>query len=166
MQRIFTALSMVLLLTATGIAEEEADLFKVIHARAIHLSDGSVVSPGTVVIRGDRILAVGPDIPLPEGAMEFKMEGESHLTAGLIDAAATVGVGSNRSWAEQASEVIPELFNLDALDLADKAFQRLAAQGVTTVYVSPDASSVIGCRGVVVKTGGTADRVVKPASCS
>jgi len=41
----------------------------------------------------------------------------------------------------------------------------LAALGVTTVYLSPDPSSVIGCRGAVVKTGGDgATRVIRERS--
>lgn len=155
MQRICCLL---FLLCAAGFAQENPVPIKVIQADTVHLSDGTTYAPGAVVIQGERIQAVGSDLPVPEGAEVLKVKG--HLTAGLIDAASTAGVVSGQTWAEQASEVIPQLRNLDALDLEDKAFQRLAAQGVTAVYVTPDPSSVIGCRGVVVKTAGLKDQRV------
>jgi imidazolonepropionase-like amidohydrolase len=144
------------LLSALGLGQEQ----KVIQAEAIHLADGSVIAPGAVVIEGDKILAVGPELPVPDGAEVIQARG--HLTAGLIDAAATVGMVPP----EHASEVIPQLRNIDAIDLEDKAFQRLAAQGVTTVYVTPDPAAVIGCRGAVVKTAGPADRRVVRAEAA
>ena len=63
-------------------------------------------------------------------------------------------------WAEQGREVIPHLRSLDAVDLEDPAFARLAAGGVTTVFLTPDPSSVIGCRGALVKTGGSWEKRV------
>ncbi len=64
------------------------------------------------------------------------------------------GVSASSTWAEQSSEVIPELRVLDAVDLQSPDFARLAREGVTTVFVSPDSASVIGARGAIVKTAG------------
>ena len=66
---------------------------------------------------------------------------------------------------EQASEVVPHIRILDALDLRSPDFDRLARGGVTTVYASADASAVIGPRGAVLHTGGPRDRrVLRPAA--
>lgn len=64
------------------------------------------------------------------------------------------GVSASATWAEQSSEVIPNLRVLDAVDLQSPDFARLARDGVTTVFVSPDSASVIGARGAIVKTAG------------
>ncbi len=65
--------------------------------------------------------------------------------------------------AEQSSEVVPHTRVLDSLDLTSPDFDRLVRGGVTTVYASPDSSAVIGPRGAILKTAGTAaDRVVIP----
>ena len=55
---------------------------------------------------------------------------------------------------EQSSEVVPQFEVLDALDQGSDDFNRLLREGVTTVYVSPDSSAVIGSRGSMLKTGG------------
>lgn len=61
---------------------------------------------------------------------------------------------------EQASEVVPHTAVIDEVDLTSPDFQRLTRGGVTTVYVSPDASAVIGPRGAIVTTGGPIDQRV------
>jgi imidazolonepropionase-like amidohydrolase len=72
--------------------------------------------------------------------------------------------GINLTWAEQTSEVTPHRLVYDAINLFSRDFERLRNGGVTTVFVSPDAASVIGSRGTIVKTGGPlAQRVVRRA---
>ncbi len=145
----------------TGVAQEDSGNLAVQAAR-IHLADGTVLENGTVLIEGGRILLVGPGVAIPEGYRVFDAGQGSCLTPGLIDAAATAGIVPYGSRTEHAFEVIPGLRNIDALDLQSRDFARLAAKGVTTVYVTPDPGSVITCRGVVVKTGGPEkDRIVK-----
>ena len=55
---------------------------------------------------------------------------------------------------EQSSEVVPHTRVIDTVNLDAPDFARLLRGGVTTVYVSPDPSAVIGPRGAVVKTAG------------
>ena len=55
---------------------------------------------------------------------------------------------------EQSSEVVPHFEVLDAIDQGSDDFDRLLEEGVTTIYVSPDSSAVIGARGSLMKTGG------------
>jgi imidazolonepropionase-like amidohydrolase len=65
---------------------------------------------------------------------------------------------------EQSSEVVPYIRVCDSLNFESSDFQRLVRAGVTTVYASPDGSSVIGPRGAVVRTAGPLeDRVLVAA---
>ena len=65
---------------------------------------------------------------------------------------------------EAVSEVVPETRVIDSVDLRAPDFARLARSGVTTVFVSPGSSAVIGARAAIVKTAGpTEGRIVRNA---
>ncbi|MGE4196556.1 MAG: amidohydrolase family protein, partial [Phycisphaerales bacterium] len=65
------------------------------------------------------------------------------------------------SQTEASSEVVPHTRVIDSVNLRSADFDRLARAGVTTVFVSPDSSAVIGPRGAIVRTAGSMrDRVV------
>ncbi|MAJ28540.1 hypothetical protein CBD41_03865 [bacterium TMED181] len=55
---------------------------------------------------------------------------------------------------DQSSEVVPQFEIMDGIDHGSKDFDRLLKEGVTTVYISPDGSAVIGSRGATMRTGG------------
>src|SRR4051812_6460748 len=61
------------------------------HAQ-IHTGDGRKLDDGTVVVRGETILAIGPsaELRIPEGARRLDARG-TWLTPGLIDAEALTG---------------------------------------------------------------------------
>ncbi len=83
-----------------------------------------------------------------------------HVTAAPLASATQLGL----TWAEQSSEVVPHRLVLDSVNLLARDFQRLMRGGVTTIYVSPDSSSVIGSRGAIVKTAGPLEqRIVRRA---
>lgn len=73
------------------------------------------------------------------------------------------GVDRSRSETEGSSEVVPHTRAADSINLRSPDFARLARAGVTTVFVSPDSSAVIGPKGAIVRTAGPlADRIVEP----
>lgn len=79
-------------------------------------------------------------------------------------AAFSAAMASGITWADQATEVTPHRLVIDAVNLHSNDFVRLMKGGVTTVFVSPDSGSVIGCRGAIVKTAGPlAERIVRRA---
>ncbi|RMF79096.1 MAG: hypothetical protein D6744_09410, partial [Planctomycetota bacterium] len=78
----------------------------------------------------------------------------------LTDDPLVAAIHRRETWAEQVSETIPHVSVLDSVNPYSSDFERLAASGVTTVYVSPDSASVIGARGAVLKTAGAPDRRV------
>jgi imidazolonepropionase-like amidohydrolase len=134
----------------------------VINAASVHVGDGEVFRPGAVVLQGGKILAVGQSVTVPEGAKVIDAT-DGSLTPGLIDAACQLGTYSNVGFGEGESEVIPHLEVLDAVDLHSDDFEELVREGVTAVYVTPEAASVIGGQGVVVKTGGAVGERVLPS---
>jgi imidazolonepropionase-like amidohydrolase len=146
-------LSMVSAAAAASQPAEEVEIF-VIEADNAFDTQGRALGPVTILVKGSRILASGTDLEIPEEAEILACPEGGYLTPGLIDAASRAGVVDPYSWTEHASEVVPHLENIHAIDLSSKQFERLAEQGVTSVYVTPDPASVIGCQGTVVKTAG------------
>ncbi|MHC4944455.1 MAG: amidohydrolase family protein [Planctomycetota bacterium] len=143
---------------------EEGKVY-VIKAGTLYDDEGRALEPAVILVRGTRIVQVAQELEMPEGAEILSCEEGGFLTPGLIDAASRTGVVRPSSWAEHASEVIPHLDNIHALDLTSKQFDRLVEQGVTSVYVTPDPASVIGCQGTVVKTSGPAEeRILKQSA--
>jgi len=70
--------------------------------KAAHLFDGrsgTLVSPGRVVVSGDRIIAVGKDIATPAGAREIDL-GDATLLPGYIDAHTHITMDHNDNWAQ------------------------------------------------------------------
>lgn len=59
---------------------------------------------------------------------------------------------------DQSSEVVPQFLIMDGIDQGSQDFSRLLKEGVTTVYVSPDGSAVIGSRGAMMRTGGPVEK--------
>jgi len=161
-KKVFTFLCFIVItaLCAPGANAADEGVVTVLKASKIYMEDGSVVDNGIVLIIDGKIVSAGATVDIPDNAEIISYDG--HLTPGLIDAASSVGVINTKCWAEHCSEVVPQMKNIDAVDLESKALKRLSLSGVTTIYVTPDAASVIGCRGTIIKTGGpVSERVVK-----
>ena len=60
---------------------------------------GELVSPGVVVVRGDRIVAVGRDAAIPADARVIDL-GEATLLPGFIDAHTHLASDHNENWAQ------------------------------------------------------------------
>lgn len=91
------AVSLALLLPAGGGGDLAAQVGGVEGVQAftnarIIVSPERTIERGTVLIRGSRIAAVGPDVAVPEGAVVINLEGRT-IHAGLMDLAFTGGVG-------------------------------------------------------------------------
>ena len=59
----------------------------------VYTGDGPPLENATVLIQGNRILAVGRDVAIPEGAEVVDVSG-STVTPGLIDPASRLGVAN------------------------------------------------------------------------
>ena len=96
---------------------------------------------GTVLVRDDKILAVGQGIEIPAGTIVINARGMA-VTPGFVDAHTHMGMG----WQELAGEADTNestgvnnahLNALDSVDLGDIAFQDALDGGVTTVAILP-----------------------------
>ena len=70
--------------------------------KAAHLFDGrsgTLVSPGLVVVKGERILAVGPNASIPPGAKVIEL-GDATLVPGYIDAHTHIAYDHDEDWAQ------------------------------------------------------------------
>ncbi len=156
---LFTWLGLVLVAAGSS-AQDRPVLLK---AAKVHRGDGTVLTPGEVLIHKGKILAVGKSLKTPSGTRRMTFP-RGEITPGMIDAAAT-GLTIPRSVPE-ATEITPSSRVLDCLDLTDRRFELLARDGVTTVGASGPEVSVIGPAIAVVKTGRSLDGRVLVAAGS
>lgn len=122
------------------------------HARAtviqvdeLHIGDGTVLSPGEVLIEGGKIRAVGRSVGRPGGARVV------HGTAampGMIDALGHLGL-------EGTQKVPATRFDMTRLvEPGDRVDRRVAKAGVTTVILSPRSPSRTGAPMMAYKPAG------------
>ncbi|MGB3257185.1 MAG: amidohydrolase [Ornithinimicrobium sp.] len=114
---------------------------------------------GTVVIEGSRILALGPDVPVPSGAEVVDAQG-AWLLPGLVDAHVHLGVSEEgEGWAgedtnEMTDPVMAAARALDAINPLEKGFDDALSGGITSVNVNPGSGNPIGGLAVAIKTYG------------
>ena len=112
---------------------------------------------GTVLVEDGRIVAVGEEVEIPEGAEVYDATGKV-VMPGLIDAHCHVGIWPDGiGWEhsdgnEMTDPITPHLRALDAIHPEDQAFKELMAAGVTTVLTGPGSGNLIGGQWVCVKT--------------
>jgi imidazolonepropionase-like amidohydrolase len=118
---------------------------------------GATLEPGTVLVEGGRIVAVGKTVAIPEDAEVYDAAGKI-VMPGLIDAHCHVGIfPEGLGWEhsdgnEMTDPITPHLRALDAVHPQDPAFAELLAAGVTTVLTLPGSGNLIGGQGVCIKT--------------
>lgn len=134
-------------------AEQEDQSDVLVVRGTLHLGDGPALADGAVVLRDGKVTAAGPwaEVSFPQGARVAAPKG-AHISPGLVEATSFAGVSG--TYAEQGSEVVPHLRVLPAVDRSSRELKRLARQGVTTLFVPSDPSSVIGSQGCLLKANG------------
>ena len=106
------------------------------------------IEDGDLLIRGDRIEAVGRDLEAPRDAIVMDAAGK-HVTAGLIDAHSHSAV--SRSVNETGSAVTVEVRIGDVLNPTDIAIYRELAGGLTTALLLHGSANPMGGQAQVVK---------------
>ncbi|MEQ8764246.1 MAG: amidohydrolase family protein [Planctomycetota bacterium] len=113
----------------------------------IHTMTDQGTITGTVIVRDGKIEAVGPDLPIPDGAREIDLAGHT-IVPGLIDSRSVL-------WLTQAARgetsTRGALTILDGVDPYGEDWREVARQGVTAVYVQPDGRSTLGGEGAVLR---------------
>ena len=123
----------------------------------VYTMNGTPLKKGVVLLDGEKIVAVGEDLTLPEGCEIFDAAGKI-VTPGLIDAHTHLGVYAEPTeWSaedgnETSGPVTPAMDALDAINPSDIAFDDAFSGGVTTVMIAPGSANAVGGQCVVVKT--------------
>ncbi|HOB30045.1 MAG TPA: amidohydrolase [Bacillota bacterium] len=126
------------------------------------------IENGILLMSGGKILQVGENVTIPQGATVIDAKGKMILP-GFVDAHTHVGIWSE--WYGQAESdgnegsnpVTASVRAIDAVWPDHFAFKDARSGGVTCVQVTPGSGNVIGGETVVVKTFGAVvdDMVVR-----
>ncbi len=100
-----------------------------------------------LLIQAGKIVAVGPDLDAPRGAMEIDATGK-HVTPGLIDPHIHSGVSSVN---ESGFAIVPEVQMGDVVTHNNIWMYRQLAGGLTTAHIKHGSANPIGGENVFVK---------------
>ena len=125
----------------------------------VYTMAGQVMDQGVILIEKGKIIAVGPDLEIPEGAEIIDASGKV-VMPGIIDAHTHIGIfeeglgfeGADGN--EMTNPSTPHLRGLDAINPMEDAFRGALAGGVTSVATGPGSANVIGGQFVAIKTWG------------
>src|SRR5579884_246627 len=148
-----------ILASARAMAAEEPTI--VYRGARILTAAGAPIDKGTLIVRKNKIIAVGPesDTPIPQGAEVIDLTGKT-IIPGLVDTHSHIGIWSkphvsaNNDGNEGSGPVQPALRALDAIQPDDPGIRMAVAGGVTTANIMPGSANVIGGQTVYVKLRG------------
>ncbi len=160
------ALALVLLLAA-AFAPLSAQTIAITGGRVFPVS-GPPIDNGTVLIRDGRIVAVGPDVTIPQGAERIDASGR-WVTPGIVNAATQLGLieigaepttrdaGTQRAGGIAASFTVWEGFNPRSVLLP-----AARNDGITSVVILPQGGLIAGQAAVItLREGGLHDMLVR-----
>jgi imidazolonepropionase-like amidohydrolase len=153
--RFVSLLTGVALLPGLGLAQEVPLAIR--GARIVTVS-GPVIEKGTVVVEKGRIVAVGPDVPVPAGATVVDGSGKT-LYPGLVDALTTFGLAEVASVpasldTTEVGDMNPHARAWVALHPDSELVPVARANGVTTVLSAP-AGGLVSGQSALVRLAGT-----------
>lgn len=121
---------------------------------------GPDIENGQVLVDGGKIVAVGRDLPVPEGTEVFDATG-CLVTPGLIDAHCHIGLlGEAVRWEgddvnEMSNPLTPEMRGSDGINPLDESFRLALEGGVTTAVTGPGSANAMGGTFCALKLKGT-----------
>jgi imidazolonepropionase-like amidohydrolase len=129
---------------------------------------GPVIPKGTIVIKGNRIEAVGANVSVPAGAKPLDAQGAT-VIPGIIDASTDIGLNEPgvRNY-DDVTEILPfdQMLRTRVAYKADSiAIPVARSEGITTVGVRPGGGTISGEIPVMNLDGWTwEEATVRPAS--
>lgn len=134
----------------------------------VHTVSGAPMDNATVLIRDGRIVQVGVNVPVPEGAQRIDASGK-WVTPGLINAATQLGLvevqaeGSTRDANARGRDGVAAAFTAwEGLNPASVLFAPARDEGITTVVVAPSGGMVAGQAAVIdLVPGSMTDMLVR-----
>jgi imidazolonepropionase-like amidohydrolase len=122
-----------------------------LRAAKVYTMTGPPLSPGAVLVSGDKIVQVGESLTPPAGAKVIDL-GSGVVLPGLVDAYSHAGVAVSPS--EVTREVTPEYRVLTAIDWRSRAFREALSEGTTCFGITPGTDGVFAGLSCAVKTAG------------
>jgi imidazolonepropionase-like amidohydrolase len=137
-----------LVLTFASAAAQDEETVALTNLRIITVTKGEIES-GTIVIKGDKIAALGADVKPPAGARIVDGKG---LVAfpGMVHPYSRLGLSDAGG---APAGVTPQHLAFDELNPSLDVFAQAARTGVTTFVVVPTGSGIAG-QGLVLKPAG------------
>ena len=111
-------------------------------------TDQGILKEATVLVRRGKIISVGTDVEVPEGAEIVDLEGQ-YLTPGIIDCHSHIATDGGVNESSQA--VTAEVRIGDFVDPDDISIYRQLAGGVTAANVLHGSANPIGGQNQVIK---------------
>jgi imidazolonepropionase-like amidohydrolase len=110
---------------------------------------GRILVNASIAVRDGRITAIGPDVPVPAGAVVIDGRG---LTAipGIVDDHSHIAMGAGSN--EATAPVVPEVRVIDALNPRDWGIYQALSGGVTTAQILHGSANPIGGQSAIIKT--------------
>lgn len=143
---LFLPLVGLLLLSLSPITHAEPVAF--VGAKILPI-DGEPIEKGTLVIDGEKIVAVGPvdEVDVPAGAKTVDVAGR-WIMPGLICTHSHIGgIGG----ADGSGPIQPGVRVFDSLNVLDSGFKRALAGGLTTLNIMPGSGHLISGQTVYAK---------------
>lgn len=136
--------------------------YAITNARIETVANGTI-ERGTIVIEGDRIIAIGETVSIPAGARVIDGTG-LHVYPGMIDSGTSLGLTEIGSVAEtndtnEVGDVTPHMDALTAVNPNSVAIPVTRVSGVTTVVAEPSGGLLPGTAAVINLFGYTAEQM-------
>lgn len=131
----------------------------------VHTVDGPPIDGGTVLIQGDRIVAVGRNITVPSSARVIDATGKI-VTPGLIHVSSDLGlleVESIESTSERSStgEVTPSFVVAEGINPASVRIPVARMEGVTSAVAVPSDGVLAGQASLVALDGDNLEAMLR-----
>ncbi|HYY98991.1 MAG TPA: amidohydrolase family protein [Pyrinomonadaceae bacterium] len=112
-------------------------------------ADGRQVADGVLVVRGGKIVAIGPrsSTQAPAGAQVVDLTGKV-IMPGIVDTHSHIGGGAG---ADGSAPIQPDVRILDAVNVRDTSLMRARAGGITTVNIMPGSGHLLSGQTVYLK---------------
>lgn len=127
----------------------------------IHTMAGEILEHGSVLIEGDKIVAVEENIDISTSEDDIIINAEGlWVMPGIIESHCHIGITEEKKGMEgddcneSTSPITPYVRALDAVNPLDPAFYNAIGAGITSVMVGPGSTNVVGGQFLFMKTHG------------
>lgn len=136
--------------------------YAITNARIETVANGTI-ERGTIVIEGDRIVAVGTDVTIPTGAEIIDAAG-MEVYPGMIDSGTSLGLNEIGSVSEtndtnEIGDITPQMSALTAVNPNAVAIPVTRTNGITTVIAEPSGGLFPGSAAVINLIGYTPEQM-------